>query len=248
VQQIARKDVPLLSPEASLDDAMRRFGIYNVALLPVVASASSRTVLGAVTQQAVVQAYYRHTVLTMETHGRLEMASKHPQSREGFFREIVLPESWPRHLRLSDIGRVLPRGTVVVAVSRGEDKLVARGGTELRDGDRVLLYGTEEGDLDTAGRLLTTGHIDPGTSAGLFQEVTISGNLDKRMVRDLSRILPSGVLLVSIRRAGGTIVPSGQTQLTPGDVVTLFAVDQDKLNTAAGVLSAEPPTVVGAPA
>lgn len=242
VHQIARKDVPVLTPESSLDDAMRRFGIYSVSLLPVVQGRGSRVVLGAVTQQAVLQAYYRHTVLTMEMQVRLDMVPAERQAHEGLFREVVLPDSWPTKLRLADVGRVLPRGTVVVAVTRGEDELVARGATELRAGDRVLLYATEKGDVEAATTLLITGRIDAGTSAGVFQEITLPQGCGAHTVRELSPALPSGVLLVSIRRNAATVVPSGQTELQPGDIVTLFGVDPEKLSRAQDVLLGRSPT------
>jgi Trk K+ transport system NAD-binding subunit len=38
--------------------------------------------------------------------------------------------------------------------------------------------------------------------------------------------LPTGVLLVTIERAGQTLIPYGETVLTAGDRVTLFAEPQ----------------------
>jgi len=48
--------------------------------------------------------------------------------------------------------------------------------------------------------------------------------------------LPAGVLLVSVERAGDTLVPRGETVLKAGDVVTLFA-EPDNLPRALKLLN-----------
>ncbi len=239
VGDLARKDVPVLTPDASLDDAMRRFGIFSTSIIPVVSERGSRSVLGAVTQQATLQAYYRHTVLTMEMERRMDLiAKRQPARNEGTFREVMLPANWNNAAHVADVGRTLPRGTVLVSVTRGDDELVARGETELHGGDRVLLYATREGDLDRAADLLVSGEIVI-ESGGMFHEVQIpaASAQTPRRVSDLH--LPKGVVLVSVRRGNQTLVPSGGTELQPGDVVTLYATDGKSISDAEGRLRTE---------
>jgi hypothetical protein len=49
---------------------------------------------------------------------------------------------------------------------------------------------------------------------------------DGRLVREVS--WPEGSTLVSIRRDRGVIVPSGDTLLLPGDVITAFGTESSK--------------------
>lgn len=241
VGDLARRDVPVLTPESSLDDAMRRFGILSTSLIPVVAGRQGGPVLGAVTQEAVLKAYYRHTVLTMETQSRLNLVPKERRRHEGRFREISLPASWSpgRRVRVAEIGATLPRGVVLVAVRRGEDEIVVRGETELRAGDRVLLYAAEEGHLTAAERMLLQGPSLPRRGRGTFETVAVGWQAGVEVpVRHLG--LPRDVLLVSLSRGEQTLVPTGSTTLAAGDVVVLYATDTERLATAVRLLAEGP--------
>ena len=241
VGELARRDVPVLTPESSLDDAMRRFGILNTNLIPVVADKQATQILGAVTQEAVLKAYYRHTVLTMELQSRLDLVPKERHRQEGRFREITLPLTWSpgRGVRVAVIGANLPRGVVLVAVTRGEDEIVVRGETELRGGDRVLLYAAEEGHLTAAERILQQGPSMPRRGRGTFETIVVGWKPNTEVpVRNLG--LPRDVLLVSLVRGETTLVPTGSTKLVPGDVVVLYATDTERLAAAVHLLAEGP--------
>lgn len=241
VGELARRDIPPLTPESSLDDAMRRFGILSTHLLPVVAGRQGGAVLGAVTQEAVLRAYYRHTILTMETETRLNLEPKERRRQEGRFREIALPSSWApgRRVRVVEIGAALPRGVVLVAIRRGEDEIVVRGETELHAGDRVLLYAAEEHPLSEAERILFQGPSAPRRGRGTFETVSVTWPAGLEVsVRDLG--LPPGVLVVSVSRGDQTLVATGSTALGAGDVVVLYGTDAERLAGATRLLT-EPP-------
>ena len=244
MESLVRRDVAPLSSGASLDDAVRRFGIHTASLIPVVADGPGGGLLGAVTQDAVLKAYYRHTVLTMEMQRRLDLVPKQRGRQEGRFREVVLPDTWAgdRRVRVADLGVKLPRGIVLVAIARGDDEIVVRGETELHGGDRVLLYAAQEEFLTTAERMLLQGA--PG-AGGSFQTVEVGWAGDcQHQIRDLH--LPPDVVLVSIARGTKTLVPSGATSLAAGDTVVLYGTDAERMAAAARILRDGPPPAGGA--
>ena len=245
VESLVRRDVVPLPSEASLDDAVRRFGIHTASLIPVIAERSGGDVLGAVTQDAVLKAYYRHTVLTMEMQRKLDLVPKQRRRQEGRFREVVLPEVWGGHrrVRVADLGVKLPRGIVLVAIARGEDEIVVRGETELHGGDRVLLYAAQEEFLAAAERMLLQGAPAAG---GSFETVAVGWSGDRQVhIRDLH--LPPDVVLVSIARGATTLVPSGATSLAPGDAVVLYGTDPERMDSAIRILRDGPETAGAAP-
>jgi CIC family chloride channel protein len=236
VGEVVRRDVPVLTPEASLDDAMARFALHGVRLIPVVAAASDNRPVGALTRDAVLQAYYRHSVVTLEMRHRLDLLPKR-RAREGHFREVVLPDGWGggQSVYVADLGAALPRGVVLVAANRGDEQLVVRGDTELRAGDRVLLYAAGEEELAALERLVAGGAWPRGAT-GLFRRTVVGdGGATGVPLRDLS--LPPGVLVVSIRRGGTTLVPDGATRLAAGDAVLLHGADPASLAAAERLLA-----------
>ncbi len=236
VGELARVDVPTLAPTASLDDAMRRFGLYNVTLIPIL-EPDTRHLVGTLTRDAVMQAYYRRTILTLEMNRKLDLVREDGgEARPGQFRELILPADWgpgKGGARLSDIGSRLPPGVVVVAITRGDQEVAARGTTELKPLDRVLVYATDREQLQAAEGTLLAGEVVEPERRGQFAEVTLPpAHMDDppRRVRDLD--IPRGVLLVSVRHEHQTVVPSGDTRIDPGDSVLLYALDPDLLEQA----------------
>ena len=233
VGQLARRDVPVLTPNASLDDAMRRFGVHGVTILPVVTDTRSRQLIGVVSHESVLAAYYRQTVATIETRRNTDVSGPPVGRRSGGrFREVELGSGWPAEggVPVSALGFHLPRGVVLVAVTRGDTELAVRGDTGLCAGDRVLLYATGRSQLADAERILQQAKFgDEQASRGQFREVILPAGAPAA-VRDLD--LPVGALLVSVRRGPRTIVPSGSTALQPGDVVTLFGAEREAVDAA----------------
>jgi chloride channel protein, CIC family len=77
-------------------------------------------------------------------------------------------------------------------------------------------------------RLRLAQRVDPG--AGYFDfRVPLGSIADGRLVREVS--WPEGSTLVSIRRGREVLIPSGNTMLLPGDVVTAFGTGAAKRRT-----------------
>jgi len=227
VDEFCRTGLPLLPPEASLGQAMRRFGTLSADLLAV--GSSPAAVLGTVSRADVLRVYYDRTVLTLETERKVEMLrERDPAAEPGTFREVALPESWAGGGRA--LSRLhLPPGAVVVSVRRGAQTLVAGGGTALTAGDRVLLYAADGDVLDRAEDRLVT---RAPRRRGLLGDLCLPLDWDAAG-RPLAGLqLPPGAVLAAVRRGDRLLIPRGDTELCPGDTVTLCADDAEALGRA----------------
>lgn len=86
--------------------------------------------------------------------------------------------------------------------------------------------------LETQGRVELLRDREPTTDDGLFREVTLPAEwpAQGRPIGGLD--LAPGVVVVSVRRSAGTVVPLGHTVLRPGDRVLIYAADVAVLNQA----------------
>lgn len=121
---MARRDVPALTPSASLDDAMRRFGVDEVdgvTLLPVVTGPARAGGVGVVPRESVLAAYYRQTVATIETRRQGDLGGPRVGRRGGRFREVQLAKRLARGGR-----RACGRSRLPAAARRGPGDRHAR--------------------------------------------------------------------------------------------------------------------------
>lgn len=138
VEAIARTSVVTVYPDDTLERAMRRFGVYDFAMLPVVARDDPRRVIGRLRRSDVLRAYHTYTMHTSEVAIRIDFL-RDAHGDQGAFREAVLTEQSPvaghalAQLRL-------PSECVLVTVRRGSEVLVPHGDTTLQPGDRVLVF------------------------------------------------------------------------------------------------------------
>lgn len=224
---ICRTGVPVVPPSLSLDDAMRRFGILSTDLLPVGHDAAH--VLGTVSRQDVLRAYYNRTVLTLETQSKIELLRDRDAVRdEGLFREILLPDTWPAEGR--PIGGLdLAPGVVVVSVRRGGQTIVPLGHTVLRPEDHVLLYAADEEVLESAERDLIQARP---RRRGLFDYLRLPAEWAPPSPRLSALHLPHGAIVVAVQRGERVVIPRGDTTLQAGDTITLCAEDGEALAAA----------------
>lgn len=147
---VSLRRVPPLTPEQSLEDAMRRFALYDIEVLPVVDHRHGDRLLGVITRGDVLRTYQMETALSLETERKrlLLQESRQPGGMETF----SLPANHPF------VGKTirelpLPRQAVVVAISRGSETLVPRGDTRLEAGDGLVVYGNPLSALEEVRQL-----------------------------------------------------------------------------------------------
>lgn len=138
VQEVARTSVVTVFPDDTLDRAMRRFAVYDFAMLPVVAREDPRRLVGRLRRSDVLKAYHTHTLHTLEASVRIDFL-REAHGDQGAFREVVVLEGSPlAGRRLAEVA--LPPECVVVTVRREGEVLVPHGQTQVRAGDRVLIF------------------------------------------------------------------------------------------------------------
>jgi CIC family chloride channel protein len=225
--ELCRRGIPVLSPELSLDDAMRHFGLLTTDLLPVGPDAAH--VLGTVGRDDALRAYYRQTVLTLETRQKVALLRDPDRGEDpGAFREVETPPGWAgQGLTVGQLD--LPPGVVLVNIRRGEAAVVPRGDTGLRAGDRLLFYGADPSVVDQAAEHLLRGAARP---RGIFADVRLPDDWagDGQRVASPALRPPDGAVLVAVRRGDGLIIPHGDTALHAGDVVTVCAASGEVLD------------------
>ena len=225
VGELARP-ISTLRPNLTLDDAMKRFALQEAELLPVGADAASVT--GTVSRDDVLRVYYNRTVVNLETQHRLELLQETRRDDAGTFREVHLPADWPAHASpVAALG--LPAGAVVVVVRRADHVLVPRGETTLERGDDVMLYAGSPDVASQAESQLLAGRL---RHQALHERVTLpAGSLGVgHRVRELG--LPPGVLLSALERDDRLVIPTADTELVAGDVVTVRCADATMLAAA----------------
>lgn len=220
VGSLCRTGVAVVPPTLSLDEAMRRFGILSIDLLPVGQDADH--VLGTVSKDDVLRAYHQRTLLTLETSQKVALLREREASPPtGTFREVALPAEW------SGAGQTvaaldLPHGVVLVSVHRGAAVIAPRGATVLQGGDRLLVYAGSEAALSEAEECIRAGMLRAGS---VFREVALPQDWRVGGCLVAALGLPAGALLVAARRGGRVLIPRGDTRLQAGDVLTICAED-----------------------
>lgn len=164
VGAVAKTSVVTVYPDDTLERAMRRFAVYDFAMLPVVARDDPRRLVGRLRRGDVLKAYHACTLHTLETSVRIDFL-REAHGDEGAFREAVVLEGSPASgRRLADIP--LPPECVVVTVRRGGQTLVPHGQTELYPGDRVLIFAVPAERADAVARWLAGERAGAGASRG----------------------------------------------------------------------------------
>ena len=141
--------------------ALRSMGRLGVGRLPVVDSGASRRLVGILRRADIIAAYSRE-VSDGEASDPVD-SLKVRTTFEAEFLEIVLPAGTPwdgQCVRTMPI----PEQAVLVAIRRGEETLIPRGGTVLRAGDVVVAFSRPETRTDLRRVLAATQPV--GSSEG----------------------------------------------------------------------------------
>jgi CIC family chloride channel protein len=147
-----------VTPSAPVSLAIERMAALGVGRLPVVDDDDPTRLVGMFRRVSAVNAYHEALSATTEqelTRERLRLRTD-PGAR---FFEFKIP-----HLSMAD-GRLVketvwPEGLTLVSVRRGRTVMVPTGSLELREGDVVTAFGTEQARSRTIERLNATGVDD----------------------------------------------------------------------------------------
>lgn len=104
----------------------------------------------------------------------------------------------------------LPPDTILATILRGKESVVPRGNTKLRQGDIVVL---------------AAGHCEKKVQHVQLSELEITPEHEWNQKTLAELKLPAEQLVILIRRRNATVIPQGDTRISPGDVLVMY--DQD---------------------
>ncbi len=216
-----------LVPSSAVSEALERMASLGVGIIPVVAENDPRRLVGVFRREDAVGAYHR--ALGQEVHHEMDRerlrARTHPDAS---FSDIEIPPG-----SVADGRRVreipIPQGCTIVSVRRGAEIRVPHGHTVLEAGDVLTIFSRRAAREQLEARLdvdeWTGEHDRVGREpeARFFDvEIPAGSVADGRAVKEIP--IPRGCTIVSVRREGETMVPDGNTRLSGGDIIVLFAL------------------------
>jgi len=214
--------------------ALNRMSSLDIGILPVVQQIDSQQhLVGIIRRSQIIRAYnlaiakraqqqYSNELLTL---GRLDKTK---------FTSIVIPKS------SAIIGEQirnlpLPENCLVVSIRRKgrRNLMIAHGYTTLQSGDQVTFIADED-SMPSVQHIFTDSIAMQQVrrrSLTRHREIFITAGIANawKYLRELD--LPPDVIIVNIRRGDQIIVPHGDTQILPGDVIDLFG-KEDELDEA----------------
>lgn len=230
VRDIATTEGLLVAyPHEPMGEALRRLGVRDLSLLPVVEKEGSRRLMGVIRRRNIIQAYNSALIKRAEQQHQTEVMRLGKLDDAGFV-HIDIPDRSPVvGQRVSEIK--LPEACLIVSVRRGRKLRVAHGYTVLHKNDRVTVFADDNQHIPHIRHQLTGQAAADSPPEQLqrarHQEIVVPDGAmcAGKMIRELD--LPAECILVSIKRQNEVIIPHGDTLIKPGDVIEVFGIVAD---------------------
>jgi len=214
-----------VSPSTPVSQVLERMASVGIGRVPVVAEDDPTRLVAMFRREDAVRAY--HIALGQEIDHDLGRSRLQARVAAGAdFHEVTVPAG-----SVAD-GRLLkelpiPGGATVVSIRRGLQVLVPQGDTRLQRGD-IMTFFAQPGVGDQLRERLHAGDTEeldavvPEDDARFSDlEIPIGSVAAGRPIREVA--VPGGCTIVSVRRTGDVIIPTGDTVLEAGDIITVFA-------------------------
>lgn len=228
VADICATDLHVVHPDEDLEEALQNFAAFDVGQFPVVLRERPRRWVGVLERDDVIRAYVRAMRSLAERRRRMEMIRVQRRAGAQLVEITLEPGDGAVGRRVAELA--LPSGNLLVSIAREGEIIVPHGQTQLRAGDEVVILADAE-QRDALRELLRAGPTVSAPSSTSPEARLIDFELDEddaavgQPVRALS--LPENSLLVSVERAGHTLIPHGDTVLLAGDRVTMVVEGLD---------------------
>jgi len=131
-----------IDADASLDDALRQLGQYDVDALPV---RDGDEVIGVISRGAVLRGYRSATLRTLSISRQIQQLTEDAADPGQFFDVYLGPNAPVLGQAIVDLH--LPQSALVVAIRRQGKAVIPHGGTVLEQGDRVVVFAAASGDV-----------------------------------------------------------------------------------------------------
>ena len=136
-----------IDADASLDEALRQLGQYDIDALPVT---DQGEVIGVISRGAVLRGYRSATLRTLTISRQIQELTEDAADPGQFFDVYLLPSSPVVGQSIVDLG--LPQSALVVAIRRQGKAVIPHGGTVLEPGDRVVVFAAASGEVEALRR------------------------------------------------------------------------------------------------
>lgn len=141
---LAAKVVITVFEDEPMWSALDKMAPRDLSTLPVVDRSDPRRLIGIIRRRDIVRAYRRSTLQRMDIEARIAQAKLVGRSGAHFIEVGVSRNSRAMGKKLSDLS--LPSSCILVSVVRGERVEIPRGGTRLREGDKLTIFVESERD------------------------------------------------------------------------------------------------------
>jgi Trk K+ transport system NAD-binding subunit/CBS domain-containing protein len=214
-----------VTPSTPVSQVLERMASVGIGRIPVVADDDPGRLIAMFRREDAVRAY--HIALGQEIDHDLGRSRLQARVAAGAdFHEVRVPAG-----SVAD-GRLLkelpvPGGATVVSIRRGLQVLVPDGNTRLLHDDVLTVFarpgvGAQLDERLHAGDTAELDIVVTDDEARFFDlEIPPGSTSSGRPIREVA--VPAGCTVVSVRRRGEVIVPTGHTVLEAGDVLTVFA-------------------------
>ena len=214
-----------VTPSTPVSQVLERMASVGIGRIPIVAEDDPTRLVAMFRREDAVRAY--HIALGQEIDHDLGRSRLQARVAAGAdFHEVEIPAG-----SVAD-GRLLkelpiPGGAIVVSIRRGLQVLVPDGNTRLLHGDALTFFaqpgvGAQLRERLHAGDTAELDAVAPEDDARFFDLEIPNGSVAAgRAIREVA--VPAGCTIVSVRRSGDVMIPTGDTILEAGDIVTVFA-------------------------
>jgi CIC family chloride channel protein len=214
-----------VSPSTPVSQVLERMASVGIGRVPVVAEDDPTRLVAMFRREDAVKAY--HIALGQEIDHDLGRSRLRARVAAGAdFHEVAIPSgSFADGRLLKELP--IPGGATVVSIRRGLQVLVPHGNTRLYHGDALTFFaepgvGAQLRERLHAGDTAEVDAVAPEDDARFFDLEIPQGSVAAgRPIRVVA--VPAGCTVVSVRRAGEVIIPTGDTVLEAGDILTVFA-------------------------
>ncbi len=228
--------VQVAFPDESMWRALRRLGISEISVLPVVERTDPVQLVGVIRRRNVIQAYNQAIAQHADRQHRSEVLRLGNLNGAGFIHVEISRDSRAAGQMVSDVA--LPDECLIVSVRRERSLRAVHGDTVLQPGDRLTVFASQECIPQVLRNLAGRDQLD-GFESGLEEAIRLKKSIPEGAVVVGSPLktlqLPATCILVGIERGGQPLSLDPDLIFEAGDVLEISGLETDLAAFQAGM-------------
>jgi CIC family chloride channel protein len=225
VSQIATRDLIVVYPDQTLNEALEKFALADVGRIPVVSRDNPRKLLGMLRRTDIVKGYQRGVMQRAEGEQRQQQTQsiRFADQTEAQITTVSLSRQCASDGRtVRDIH--LPEGVIITSIRRNEESIIPHGATVLYGGDELTILARPD-QVPEVEDMLLDGICD--LQEPRYHELVLPDHAPAVGQCVASLPLPQDALIVTLRRDGHTHAVHGHTRLEAGDELIILVPPAD---------------------